>query len=231
MPIWPQPWAVRRVGWTNGSNALRKNWPLACHWSKSCKVTRVHVRHQFPRRIPSWFKRSSPFVISRLKACGASPVRKQSATTREREPVLPFFQLSVPSCKTIYRILKANDRIPKRGKPVHEPLERPGPMRDWQIDFKDVSSVPADPDGKRQHLVETLNIIDTGTGAYFLTLMCVPISARKRPCRLWRPHWQGMVGRSRVTLDRDPALWLAVQPGSDFPAALVRGWRLAWALR
>jgi hypothetical protein len=26
-----------------------------------------------------------------------------------------------------------------------------------------VSSVPADPEGKRQHVVETLNIIDTGT--------------------------------------------------------------------
>ena len=33
----------------------------------------------------------------------------------------------------------------------------------WQIDFKDVSSVAADADGKRQHVVETLNIIDTGT--------------------------------------------------------------------
>jgi hypothetical protein len=36
-----------------------------------------------------------------------------------------------------------------------QPLERPVPMSSWQIDFKDVSSVPADPDGKRQHVVET----------------------------------------------------------------------------
>jgi hypothetical protein len=36
-------------------------------------------------------------------------------------------------------------------------------MRDFQLDFKDASTVPADPHGKRQHVVETLNIIDKGT--------------------------------------------------------------------
>ena len=81
----------------------------------------------------------------------------------ERDPVLQFFHLSVPSCKTIYRILKENDRIASKGVPVHQPVERPAPMTCWQIDFKDGSHVPADPFGKRQHVVETLNIIDTGT--------------------------------------------------------------------
>src|SRR5437764_9440234 len=81
----------------------------------------------------------------------------------QRDPLLQFFQLPLPSCKTIYRILKAHDRILSRGKHVHQPLPRPAPMTCWQLDFKDVSSVPADPLGKRQHVVETLNIIDTGT--------------------------------------------------------------------
>jgi len=38
-------------------------------------------------------------------------------------------------------------------------------MTVFAMDFKDVSSVPADPDGegKRQHVAETLNIIDEGT--------------------------------------------------------------------
>lgn len=36
-------------------------------------------------------------------------------------------------------------------------------MKHWQIDFKDIRSVPGDPGGKRQHVVETLNIIDRGT--------------------------------------------------------------------
>jgi hypothetical protein len=46
----------------------------------------------------------------------------------KRDPALQLFELPVPSCKTIYRILKANDRILERGKPVHEPLEHPAPM-------------------------------------------------------------------------------------------------------
>jgi hypothetical protein len=81
----------------------------------------------------------------------------------ERDPLLQFFQLPVPSCKTIYRVLKANERIAKHGKRLQEPMERPAPMTCWQLDFKDVSTVPADPDGKQQHVVETLNIIDMGT--------------------------------------------------------------------
>ncbi len=36
-------------------------------------------------------------------------------------------------------------------------------MMAWQADFKDVSTVPADPQGKQQHVVETLNILDSGT--------------------------------------------------------------------
>jgi transposase InsO family protein len=138
----------------------------------------------------------------------------------ERDPALQFFQLPIPSCKTIYRILKANDRIAEQGKRFHQPMERPTPMTCWQLDFKDVSSVPADPDGKQRHVVETLNIIDTGTS--------VLLDAHVRPdftaetalhalaltlARYGRPE--------RITLDRDPR-WVGSPAGSDFPAALVR---------
>jgi len=44
-----------------------------------------------------------------------------------------------------------------------EPLERSTPMQHWQLDFKDASTVPSDPHGKKQHVVETLNSIDQGT--------------------------------------------------------------------
>ena len=81
----------------------------------------------------------------------------------ERDPRMQFFQLPIPSCKTIYRILQAHERIAPPAERQHQPLERPSPMSAWQMDFKDVSSVPADAEGKRQHVVETLNIIDTGT--------------------------------------------------------------------
>src|SRR5438105_13110559 len=93
-------------------------------------------------------------------------------------------------------------------------------MTCWQIDFKDGSLVPADPDGKRQHGVETLNIIDMGTSVLLdahvrsdftaeTALQALALSLAK----YGRPQ--------RITLDRDPR-WVGSPAGSDFPAALVR---------
>jgi transposase InsO family protein len=137
-----------------------------------------------------------------------------------KDPLLALLQLSVPSCKTIYRILKANDRIAPTSTRFHEPMERPDPMTYWQIDFKDVSSVPADPDGKKQHVVETLNIIDRGTS--------ILLDAHVRPdftaetALLALTDTLKKYGRPQhITLDRDTR-WVGSPAGSDFPAALIR---------
>jgi hypothetical protein len=58
------------------------------------------------------------------------------------------------SSRTIYGILKRAGRIAHRRPQWHEPVERPAPMSHWQLDFKDASTVPADADGKQQHVVE-----------------------------------------------------------------------------
>jgi hypothetical protein len=42
-------------------------------------------------------------------------------------------------------------------------MVRAEPLEAWQIDFKDVTTVAPEPEGKRQHTVEVLNIVDTGT--------------------------------------------------------------------
>ena len=138
----------------------------------------------------------------------------------ERDGALLFFQLPVPSAKTMYRILKAHDRIPEPKQRLHQPMERPAPMTCWQLDFKDVSSVPADPHGKRQHVVETLNIIDTGTSVLLdahvradftaeTALQAVALTLARYGCP------------KLITLDRD-VRWVGSPAGSDFPAALIR---------
>ena len=138
----------------------------------------------------------------------------------ERDPAVQFFQLPIPSCKTIYRILQAHERIAQQGERLHQPLERPSPMSAWQIDFKDVSSVPADPDGKRQHVVETLNIIDTGTSVLLDAHVRSDFTAETALEAL--ASTLAKYGRpQRITLDRD-ARWVGSPQGSDFPAALVR---------
>ena len=63
-----------------------------------------------------------------------------------RDQELQAAAVSLPrSSRTIYRILKKHGRIPERRPRQHEPQERNAPMTAWQADFKDVSSVAADP--------------------------------------------------------------------------------------
>ena len=85
---------------------------------------------------------------------------------------------------------------------------------------KDVSSVPADTEGKQQHVVETLNIIDTGTSVLLDAHVRADFTAETALeavamtlARYGRP--------TSITLDRDTR-WVGSPQGSDFPSALLR---------
>jgi len=41
-------------------------------------------------------------------------------------------------------------------------------MEEIQLDFKDATSVPPDPDGKQQHVVEICNVVDAGTSTWLM---------------------------------------------------------------
>ena len=124
------------------------------------------------------------------------------------------------SSRTIYRILREAGRIAQRLPQLHEPQERPAPMSHWQLDFKDATTVPPEVDGKRQHGVEVLNVVDEGTsilveaqvGADFhaeTTLQAVADLFVR----------QGLPQAVRV--DRD-VRFVSSPSGSDFPSALLR---------
>jgi hypothetical protein len=82
----------------------------------------------------------------------------------DRDETLKEQRARLPkSTRTIHRLLRENGRIAARLPCLTDPIERPKPMEHWQLDFKDASTVPADPHGKKQHVVETLTIIDKGT--------------------------------------------------------------------
>jgi transposase InsO family protein len=124
------------------------------------------------------------------------------------------------STRTIHRLLRENGRIASRLPHLTDPIERPKPMEQWQLDFKDASSVPADPHGKKQHVVETLNIIDKGTSvlvAYHVRTDFTAETALAAVAQTFAEH--GLP--SSITLDRDTR-WVGAPQGSDFPAALVR---------
>jgi hypothetical protein len=95
-------------------------------------------------------------------------------------------------------------------------------MQVWQLNFKDVSSVPADPDGKRQHVVEVLNTVDSGTS--------ILVNAQVRPDFTAETALHAVanvvhhVGLPKaVTIDRDVRFVGAPQQ-RDFPSPFVRFW-------
>jgi len=124
------------------------------------------------------------------------------------------------STRTIWQILDRHQRILRPPVVEHEILERPIPGQEWGIDFKDVSSVSPEPEGKKMHVVEILNVIDHGSSVLVDS----------------RPHGEynaesallmvvEILGRNgcpqRITLDRDPR-WVGSWSGKDFPSALLR---------
>jgi hypothetical protein len=81
-----------------------------------------------------------------------------------RDPALQERKVPLPrSTRMIWKILHQHGRIASPSHREHQPIGRPEPMQAWQIDFKDASTVPADPMGKQQHVVEILNVVDMGT--------------------------------------------------------------------
>ena len=124
------------------------------------------------------------------------------------------------SSRTIYRILKQAGRIGRRRPHVQEELARPAPMRQWQLDFKDASTVPPDPFGKQQHVVEVLNVVDEGTS--------VLVDAQVRADFVAETTVEAVAdlfvrqGLPQVIrVDRD-VRFVSSPSGSDFPSALVR---------
>jgi hypothetical protein len=91
------------------------------------------------------------------------------------------------------------------------------------MDFHDVSSVPADPEGKQQHVVETaapVNLVDHGSS---VVVASAPAADYHSETAL-RPVAGVLVEQGcpdRIRLDRDPR-WVGSWTAQDFPSPLLR---------
>lgn len=157
MANWPRQQACQKTGSRNGKKRLL-----------SAPLDDKHVLHGLSRAPHHPLSRLDAQVIDRLleirdeppEGLGRTPGPKTILYYLKRDETLKERKLRLPkSTRTVHRILHENGRIPSRLPTVTEPLERPAPMRDFQLDFKDASSVPADPHGKKQHVVETLVVV------------------------------------------------------------------------
>lgn len=124
------------------------------------------------------------------------------------------------STRTIWKILDQQHRILRPSPHLLDPEERPEPGVEWGMDFHDVSTVPADPEGKQQHVVEILNIVDHGSSA---VVASEPGSAYTAETALRTVAGllveQGCPDRIRI--DRDTR-WVGSWTAKDFPSPLLR---------
>lgn len=81
----------------------------------------------------------------------------QAATTDLAGEVIPR------STRTVWLVLIAHQRLILAPRRPHEPTDPAEPLAHWQIDVKDVTTVAPEPDGKQQHAVEVLDVVDAGT--------------------------------------------------------------------
>ena len=186
--------------------------------------SRSRARHTPPASIAS-----QPAVVQRILEIRVEPPENLQRVPGpeailyylQRDPVLNQAGVRLPhSQTTIWKILRQAGCIEehRRRKPKPRELRQPG--EEVQFDLKDASSVPADAQGKRQHVVEIANFVDAGTSIWLHHQVHGDFDAEallevvaQFLCEHGLPHM--------LTFDNDPRL-VGSPSGRDFPSALVR---------
>jgi transposase InsO family protein len=124
------------------------------------------------------------------------------------------------STRTVWKILRRLGYVLEAPERKRKPLELREPLEEVQMDFKDATTVPADPDSKHAHAVDILHFLDAGTsillsaqpGAdYHAETTCEAVIA------FLRQHGRPPM----LTFDNDPR-FVGSSTGRDFPSALRR---------
>jgi transposase InsO family protein len=126
------------------------------------------------------------------------------------------------STRTIWLVLRQYQRIILSPTRDHHPIARPEPMSSWQIDFKDAGTVPADPDGKQQHVVEVLDTVDVGTSILLNAQPRADFSMATAIAAVAATVQEHGLP-DMITFDRD-SRFLGGTHHSDAPAPFVRFW-------
>ncbi len=220
-PHWTQPQYAQAVGMSLG---WVKKWKKRLQEAEPEDEQVLHSRSRAPKHPP---ERISEVVTDRIIQMRDEPPEGLQRTPGPKA-ILYYLprdeqvqgQRLPRSSRTIYRILQQAGRIAHRLPHMQEPQERPAPMSHWQLDFKDAATVPAEADGKRQHGVEVLNVIDEGTSVLVDAQVGADFHAEttlEAVADLFVRHGLPQA----VRMDRD-VRFVSSPAGSDFPSALVR---------
>ena len=116
----------------------------------------------------------------------------------------------------MWKILRKLGYILDAPERKRKPLELRDPLEEVQMDFKDATTVPADADGKRQHVVEVLNFVDAGTSILLSAQAHADFHAETAlEAVVHFLRQQGLP--AMLTFDNDPRLRSAVGADATFP--------------
>jgi len=222
-PLWTRRQLAQATGMSvSWVDKWKKRLQSASHTDEQV----LHGLSRAPHHPPA---RLDPQVVDRLlemrdqppEGLGRTPGPKALLYYLPRDEALVEAGLRLPrSTRTIHRLLREHGRIAPRLPHACDPIERPQPMQQWQLDFKDASTVPPDPEGKQQHVVEILNILDKGTSVLIASHVRADFTAATALHALAHTFQEHGLPDS-ITLDRDTR-WVGAPQGSDFPSALIR---------
>jgi len=223
-------WTAERLAETLGrSESWVKKWRLRIRAAESGDESVLNGWSRVPRRKPASIAQE---VVDQILDWRDNPPRNLRRVPGPKalkyylqDSPLGYLYAVPRSTSTLWRILKAQGRIAEKRRVEHHPVERAAPMQHWQLDFKDVSSVPADAngEGKQQHVVESLNVVDVGTSRVVSGQLSSDYTAETVL------HAVAEVVRQQglpqvVTFDRDPR-FVGAWSGKDFPSPWVRFWQ------
>ena len=221
-PDWSQPELAQSL---HRSLAWVKKWSKRLRLADGNDLDILRSRSRAPNHPPAPI---APAVVERIlnirdhppANLARVPGPKAILYYLQHDTSLPDDLVLPRSTNTVWRILRDHQRILSPRIRTHTAFEDAKPLASWQCDFKDATSVPADPDGKRQHVVEVLNIVDVGTSILVDAQARADYTAETALETIAEILERNGIPE-RITLDRDPR-WVGSQQGSDFPAALLR---------
>ena len=212
-------WVGRSLGWV-------KKWVKRLHEAPEDDIS---VLFGLPRGRRKPYPQIDPLVEERILAMRESPPEnlqrvpgpKALRYYLARDAELLEHAVPLPrSTRTSWKVLRRHGCSVRPVRLPPQPMERPAPMSAWQIDFKDASTVPADPHGKQQHVVEILNVVDRGSSIVIASEVHANFHAQTALQAMASILQQQ--GRPRsLTYDRDPR-WVGAASGRDFPSAFCR---------
>src|ERR687884_1806397 len=144
-PEWSVPHLAQQIG---RSISWVKKWRQRLREAPPADEAALHSRSRARKHPPPAL---SPLATERILA-----IRDEPPANLQRVPgpkaILYFLQhdaelqaagISPPrSSATVWQVLRQHGRIPHRRRPAHAPVDLPPPLTSWQLDVKDVSTVP-----------------------------------------------------------------------------------------